>query len=209
MKKLTNFLLTTLSIICIGFIIWLRFLRERLPREIPFNLSLLGLVIILFICALYILNIVYILDPKQTNINSISKKFKEYIYAPVNVIVANLIDSPKTYPHFEKYFFQFVKKLQIINHFKCYLILELLPQIILVSIFCLDIFYFHHLKYFYMILLLNIFIMGIKIILTICKYVMNRNINDVEEKAEIFCYTYVDPKNLGIVPIIPVKEFVH
>jgi hypothetical protein len=190
--------------------IWFRFIRERLPREIPFDLSLLGLIFIIFICSLYILNIIYILFSIGLTRKSIFKKFTEYFYTPLNTIIENLIVSPRTYPYFARYLKLFTGKLVFINYLKYYLILEIFPQFIIITVFLVDIFYFHYIRYFYLALLLNISIIIIRNVIHIFKYVMNRNISLVDDSAEIYCYNYIANYigTLRVIPPLEASEFV-
>jgi hypothetical protein len=84
MMKIINFLLSTLSVICIGFVFWFRFIRERLPREVPLELSLLGFMFILFICILYLLNITLILFSAKMPVKNIFQNKDMFLVYPLN-----------------------------------------------------------------------------------------------------------------------------
>jgi hypothetical protein len=49
----------------------------------------------------------------------------------------------------------------------------------------------------------------VKIILNVCRYIMNRNIGNVDERAEILCYNFTNTETLTVVPILTASEFVQ
>ena len=53
-SKINQFLLILLGLNMVSLYLWFRFIRARLPREIPFHLSFLGMIILFFICSIYI-----------------------------------------------------------------------------------------------------------------------------------------------------------
>ena len=72
-NKVNNFLrskilLIFLGIIILGYYIWFRFIRERLPRDIPFDLSFISLFVLIIICVSYIYKIYKIIKPSKSNI---------------------------------------------------------------------------------------------------------------------------------------------
>jgi hypothetical protein len=63
--------------------IWLRFIRERLPKDIPFTfLSGFGLIILIYNCSIY-LYIVYSFLKKGSTSNEVTVKFIEIFYIPL------------------------------------------------------------------------------------------------------------------------------
>jgi hypothetical protein len=52
-KRLLRSILILLGLFMLLLFIWVRFIRVRLPRDIPFNLTELGLIILIYICLIY------------------------------------------------------------------------------------------------------------------------------------------------------------
>jgi len=74
MRKLAQYTFTTLLLILTGIMlliafIWYRFLRERLPREIPFNLNEYGSIILISICSMYLFTVITLLISFKANNN--------------------------------------------------------------------------------------------------------------------------------------------
>lgn len=67
-------ILVFVGIIMIIYYIWFRFIRERLIRDIPFNLNFLSLLFLIYICLLYIIIIVHLLKKKPSS-NTFTKLF--------------------------------------------------------------------------------------------------------------------------------------
>jgi hypothetical protein len=63
LQKLYNILNNKVISVLLGFVIfsyfiWFRFIRERLPRDIPFNLSLFTVILLMFLIYLYSYSII-------------------------------------------------------------------------------------------------------------------------------------------------------
>jgi hypothetical protein len=67
--KIHNIILSILGLIILVVFIWYRFIRERLPKDIPFNLSIEGLIILLEICIIYSY-IIYTLTTEKKSTNA-------------------------------------------------------------------------------------------------------------------------------------------
>jgi len=129
--------------------IWLRFIRERLPKELPFNLSFLGFLILIELCIIYLYIIISCLDISKKNttrvyiINLLYKPLEEFDYFWKHL---SFIQT-----HYIKFSVWLAYKLQyVINKNNIfYIIFAILPRIILITIFYIDIFYFQKLEYIY------------------------------------------------------------
>ena len=84
-KNLYQLILILFGMIMLLGFIWLRFIRPRLPKEIPFNLSLLGFFILLYLCGIY-LYIVISLFRKSKPMNPILKEMIGCIYLPLEAL---------------------------------------------------------------------------------------------------------------------------
>ena len=56
-----------LGFIFLSYYIWFRFIRERLPRNIPFDLTLISLIILFYICIMYFYLIIRFFTSKKQN----------------------------------------------------------------------------------------------------------------------------------------------
>jgi hypothetical protein len=187
MKQMTKFILTFLSFLCIIIVFWFRFLRERLPREIPFHLNSLAVFFCICLCISYLLVIIlHITKPKISQQNSIIN-FEKYLYKPLEFIIDFFTENKFTKPHFEKYFLNFFFKLNSISYVKFYLVLEFIPRVIIAISFVIDVFYFNCLKYFYMFILLGIFLFIQKIIMFSIKHIKNRMLRITDERSVLVC----------------------
>ena len=158
MNKILDFIkkywLPILGLFIVIFFIWLRYLRTRLPKDLPFYyLSLKGFIILMIICCIYILIIKSLLKPSgKTNI------FSEYIvprmYLPLESFDVFIKESWDR----ERIFFYIIQKLTyyVKDTHLFYLCLAIIPRLILVSILFMDVFYFHKLAFIYYVLYLTI-----------------------------------------------------
>jgi hypothetical protein len=209
MKKLIKLILFILCFIFLISLFWYRFIRERLPRDIPYKMSVFSFIIILLICTGLIFSIISIIvehKPKQYNILIIIQK---YFYKPSGFFINYIKDNEITASYFKRYLILFVDYVEKLNYNKVYLFMELIPRIIIVSTFFLDVIYYHHMYYFYKILLLGIIVLIVKNILFCFKHLADQTISIIEERAEIYCFNIVNDKEPGVTLILSGEEFVN
>lgn len=65
---ITRFIFIFLGLFLLSYFVWFRFIRERVPKEIPFDLTLWSTISLIFICFLFIYVIFRIKKPKFPNI---------------------------------------------------------------------------------------------------------------------------------------------
>lgn len=70
-----------LGIFMMSWIVWSRFIRERLPKDIPFLLTEECFYILIYICCIYLVVIYSLIGPKEQN--KIIKKLIDRIYLPL------------------------------------------------------------------------------------------------------------------------------
>jgi hypothetical protein len=203
---LINLFIFILILTSFIFIIWFRYIRERLPRDIPFNLSLIGFIIIVCVCLGYIYTVYkYINPPKDNNTFTLIIEVKKYLYKPLEILIDFLQHNKFTKKNFSKFFLLSVEKVKEMNYLKAYIFINIFPRVILLSVFIIDIFYFNSIKYFYKIIIIGILIIIEKMIIHIYRYKMNTNIEFVDRNAEIWCDNYVANERISI---ITAKEYV-
>lgn len=160
-KTIINFI-NKYKIIILGFLmfslyIWFRFIRTRLPKDIPFFLSVLGFFILVEICCIYGY-IVYkmISQPKEPNM--IIEELVSLIYKPLedfDYFWKHLKFIRKKY---KKFILYLAKKFNniIIKTNIFYFMFAIFPRLLLIFTLFIDIFFFHKLSYIYKIILIGI-----------------------------------------------------
>ena len=80
-------LLYILGIIIISWLLWSRFIRERLPKDIPFELTEFRFYILVYICCVYLFIIYNLMrKSKENNFIPYIKKIIEYILLNVHYV---------------------------------------------------------------------------------------------------------------------------
>lgn len=158
-NKFKNFILILLTLIFVLYYIWFRFLRERLPRDIPFHLTILSLLSLCFICYIYSYKIYRMYKPK------IEQSIWYYyisVYSFKTFKALELLDDfLKKISFFKKFSLSLAKFfVSVIKHYKLYssekpmtkiiyIFFNYIPRIILLVSFLIDVFYFSQLYFFY------------------------------------------------------------
>ena len=158
LSSVEKYSLPLLGLFIFLFFIWLRFIRTRLPKDIPFHyVSFLRLCILIYICIIFFLAVKYLVISVQKKEKRISEYVVEFLYTPLEMFDASLKrgwDSDSFVLHLAKKLQYFIKDTNLF-----YWCLFILPRIILVSTLSIDVFYFQELKYIYYVLLMGIFML--------------------------------------------------
>src|ERR1700728_3749034 len=80
-KFIDKYFLILFGAITFGIFIWLRFIRERLPREIPFSLSLLGFIILIELCIIYLYIVISLIRINKQN--SLMSSIIDLLFKPL------------------------------------------------------------------------------------------------------------------------------
>ena len=179
-KTFINFNLIFFCLLILTWFFWTKFIKKRLPSDIPFILTEYRFFALLFLCFSYIF-IIYIILKKKNNTNNKSfiKKLSEFFFLPfekTDRFIKNKINT--------KYINFFLKinkekknddNLNVLDYLipapvrniyekkkypkakYFYIIFNIIPRIILVSILIVDIFIFQRVEYFYTFVLLSLF----------------------------------------------------
>lgn len=169
MKNLIKFVfrlfLIFLGIIILSIYVWNRYIREKLPKELPINLSTIGVFVISLICIIYLINIVQLVLKLDSN-NKFIKKFSELIFKPLTTLDDAIKNNHKIKPYYEnllvciiKFSQKYISKQFANPYLKLYIIFEITPRIVLITAFVVDIFFFHELYYIYKVIYISIFIL--------------------------------------------------
>jgi hypothetical protein len=181
-KKLYQFILILFGIFMLLGFIWLRFIRPRLPKEIPLNFSLLGFLIVLNICIIYFYILITLLR-KPTSTNPILKEILNCIYLPLETLdhyLKNLSYLNKIYKRCIV-FLAYNLNYYFVHTNVFYYAFEIFPRIILVMVLFTDIFGHHELSYIYKFLLVGAFILLGKYIKYSFKYAKEHFIESFQD----------------------------
>lgn len=187
----------------LSIFIWFRFIRERLPRTIPFDLSILGFFILLYICSIYLFIIITLLfdfAPKGKIIDSIIN----IIFKPLHTLDETLKNNLIIKKYYKKILIYFILWCKILNSFynpnkesdylHIYYIFQIYPRIILVIALLADTFWLHYLSLIYKVLIVSVLLLIYKYILYSLKYAKEQYILQLENMVErIITDDYSDP----------------
>lgn len=164
-KSLLNFSLYFVGFSVIVWFLWSKLIRERMPKNIPFELTEEKFYILLYICLIYIFIIYFIIFPREGS--PFSKIFIKYLYMPITKLDTmlktnkycleksmNLLNKLHEFSDPIKTNLFFAKKIFIVLF---YISFYILPRIILITVLLLDIFYFKKIENNKNFLLLGLF----------------------------------------------------
>jgi len=164
MNKLFNlfiyYFLLFLGLVITSWIIWSRFIRERIIRDIPDTfLTEYRFWILLYICFIYLYVIKNLIKPKATNpfINDIIN----ILYKPLITLDHFIKYNKKIKPYYYKFMIKMVKYLDLneLDNKKLTMIIffmQVFPRIVLVIFLLLDTFYFRKIEIFYKVVLIGL-----------------------------------------------------
>jgi hypothetical protein len=152
---------------CVLFItyFWLRFLRERLPKDLPLNLSIFGLLILIYICCIFLYILISLLrKPRE---NPTLEKIIDWLLTPLkefDKFIKSISFISSTNEALTRYIV-YNWDLIINNYMKIFhIIMWIIPHLILVIALSIDVYIFHVFYYKYtmisfgLLLLLNRYI---------------------------------------------------
>lgn len=188
--------LIILGLTIFGLYMWFRFIRERLPRDIPFNLSTLGFILLLYTCFIYIYIIYsYTVTRKPS---PILNAFIDFLYTPLKKLDYHWKHLSWIHPHYIKFMYRFVYNIEysIVIAPLFYVSLYLIPRYILLSALLIDILYLHQLFYIYKVLLVGLLLFLRRYIIYSIKMYLEELLNSIKEDVECIETPYV----FGVMP---------
>ena len=152
-----NILLQFIGFLLVLSFIWFRFIYKRLPKDIPFNLSLVSLLGLITICIIYIIIIYKLFKP------TLSSDWKSILYSIAKWLIKPLLQinqlllSKEKIRQVIKIILNLLYKLFKIVYFKSdnklyhyiHAFLTIIPQIIFTICLIIDCFYFKQLYLMY------------------------------------------------------------
>jgi hypothetical protein len=138
--------------------LYFNFIRERLPKNIPFILSEYSFYVLLFICGLYAYTLKQLILPKESN--TFFYKIISFLHKPFLVFDTTLKYNKFSYRYYYMSFWFLMEKVIAWDFFERGFViyfLQLIPRIILLLIFIVDVFWLHYIEIFYYFIFLGIF----------------------------------------------------
>lgn len=137
-----------LSLTAVTILIWFRFLKSRLPKDIPFSMLVLSFFVILCSTMVYAYIIYRLLKPSKSN--KLLKEIQGYFLAPLKELNNFLLG----YHNIENVFIPVYKYINNISLF--YLVTNILPRIITVIALFIDIFMMTKFQYTYKVIYITL-----------------------------------------------------
>jgi hypothetical protein len=165
--------------------LYFNFIRERLPKNIPFILSEYGFYLLIFICCVYLFSIKQLLYPKNLSNNLI--KIFSYIYKPFLIFDTTLKFNKFSYRYYYNFFLKSIDKITTWGIFEIGVsiyIVQIMPRLILLLIFVIDVFWLHSIEIFYYFIFLGIFPLLYNYLKYSLEFALQDYINDLEDKYD-------------------------
>lgn len=195
-----NKLLLFLGLFLIIIFYWAVFVYIRPSRDIPFPLDILRLGILLWIITLYSI----FLYKSFKNTSATRLKLPEVIMQFFTLIreALSLVDQNLKYPirvYYDKFFSFIACKIQLNDvtfWARVIFAFTLIPRIILITVFFIDVFYFHQLFYFFKVLWISILLFFPQYIIYCFLDVSESLISYLDKNLKSISTTYV----YGVLP---------
>jgi hypothetical protein len=193
--KFRLYLLALLGFIMASIMLWGHYLRPRLPRDIPFQLTLFRLVLLLFTCFIFLLVLKHLIRPKPSKfimyIYPYLAPYHQLIFQPLHALDYIIRDTLFNVTKSVIRLLPYISFPKFYQYFLLHFFLTFIPRILLLILFILDIFYFKKLELMYMYIWLGF----IPLAITYVKYILNQTKEDYILYLEPLYEAYVIPKN--------------
>jgi hypothetical protein len=193
--------MTTHGFIIIGFLMFLtyiyfRFIRERLPKDIPFTFNILGFFITMVLCLLYAYVVWRLIKP-STRSNETMLIIIDFIFKPLKDFDNFLKSFTVIKQYLQHFIFVFVYSGEYIFKTLTFnLIFLIIPRNILINVFMIDIFYYHNLLYIYKVLFISILLFLRRYIIYSIKNLSNLYYTEVK----LYLESIQTPYEYGVHP---------
>lgn len=184
MKLRIKYFAIICSVSIISIYIWQRFLVEHLPKEVPFILNLLKLILLINLCVIPCYVIIRSFYPSKANVLLLS--LRGILLAPFELLDNNIKNNKSIKPIFEKYFLTLLEYIE--KHYSMLVYFEYGIQIILTCILLFEIFCMQKIILFYKYLWLFLGIYLIKYYLYTITVVKTNQIKLIQAKCDINLY---------------------
>jgi hypothetical protein len=173
--------------------VWSQYLRPLLPRDIPFHLTLFSLLLLLFICLVFVLVLKHLIAPKPAKFIIYIYPYHQLIFQPLSALDLVVRES-LLIKRIIKLFAQHLSSITFMYSYQIFLLyffLNFIPRILLLILFILDILYFKKLELMYLFIWLGFIPLFIRYI----KYILEQTLEDYILYLEPLYEGYVIPQN--------------
>jgi hypothetical protein len=184
-NKIIKIFLIFLGALMFILYIYMRFIRERLPRDIPFNLTFIKLILLINICFVFIFILYSLIKTKSKNMHAF-RQIIDYIFLPLKTLDQSIKNVSYIKKHYKCFIISGAYKINfLISESNIYIYLfVLLPRILLVSVLWFDVFYFSQLIYIYKFLFISLLFLINRYIMYSIKYAIEHFTNTLELSIE-------------------------
>lgn len=202
-----DYILALLGWIFILCFLYVSFIRERLPKEIPLMLTEYTFYILLYICIIYLLVLKALFLPAKsptifyTLLQILAKpfatfdaimKYNKYIYPYYNVLLHRTIQNISNWDQFQIGM--------------AYYVFNIIPRSILLAIFLVDVFWLHHLQVFYYFIILGLVPIIYRYLVYTLEAAYKYHIQRLENTYE---YVWILEENYNPYDFIPNPRAIH
>lgn len=154
------YLLLLIGFTITSWIIYSRFIRERLPKDIPMFLTEHRFWFLLYLCLIYGYMLKTLIFQKTANQDNqeVVKHIKEFLYKPLLILDQGIKYNKYCKNLYYKFINTFIEQLYSLTSKQqeyCSIIFQIIPRIVLGILLFRDVFYFHKIEIFYTFLLLG------------------------------------------------------
>lgn len=197
MKNLIKIFTPILSLLLFSIYIWIRFIRERLPTEIPFTLSEFRFILLVYIIGIHLF-ILYVLITQYQSSSHLPNKIRKILFKFFKIITDHIILNQRTRPYFNIYFRKLLVFLDHTSMLKIYNITNILPRVILISIFSIEVLFFNRINYFYKWIPLGFILLVINIIYMLLEDILHEEV--LEMNFTLLTYSEPHGRFLNLEP---------
>ncbi len=167
-----NLLFLYWTISFIFYILWMRLFRERIPKDIPFEIDWIGFLIFSYLCVInfyLIIKIVLKIKGKNKIISKVLSSLTKIIFFPMISVEKNLLSLPIYKEYYILLFstlFKLITKFVTKNNITyIYLVINILPRLIVGINLCIDVLIYLRIENFYKYLALMLIILLSRLII--------------------------------------------
>jgi hypothetical protein len=187
-------ILILIGIVLLSYYIWFRFIRERLPRVIPFELTIYGFLILVWICSIYVYIIISTLFD-YTPQSSVLSKGISYIFKPLIALDEAIKTNTIIKPYYERLllYITTIKDTNYRLYRRLYYLFDITPRVIIVSALLIDTFYFHCLFLLYKVIIVSSLLLIARYIKYSLTYAKEQYTLQLEPMVHYIVSNYEDP----------------
>lgn len=157
-KIITKYILSLIGFFIIIIFIYITFIKEKLPKNIPINLNEYYFWLLVYICSIYLFVIKQRLYPNYIK-NPFIQKIISYIAKPFIIFDSSIKYYTKIFPYYLKILYKIIPEMNKFSYADYILFIylfQIIPRFILSLIFIYDVFWLHYIAIYYYFIILSI-----------------------------------------------------